>query len=105
MIRQPFIDLAVPLYHFLHAPFEAAYDFFFPVFFAEDTLDDEEVLSMPDILAADGVKITFTKTKMVYGIEDICFSYPVVSNETIDFFIKLKFTVVKIFVINKRYLL
>jgi hypothetical protein len=39
---------------------------------------------MPDILGIDRIEIALAKTKVVYGIKQIGFTYPIIPYKTID---------------------
>lgn len=57
---------------------------------------------MANVLSAYGIKVTLAKTEVINGVEYISLADPVVPDKTVDLGIKLKFTTIKILVIEKR---
>ena len=55
---------------------------------------------MVDVLAGNGVEITFSEGKMIDTVEDIGFSDPVIPHYTIYLSVKMKFCRCKILVIE-----
>jgi hypothetical protein len=102
MVRQPVINFTVPLDYLGHTAFQAAHNFFFVFFFYEGAVNDKKIFTMAYILGADRVKVALAKTEVVNGVQDICFSDAVIPDKTIDLCIKLKFTTIKILVIEER---
>jgi hypothetical protein len=49
------------------------------------TMNREEFLAMPHILGIDRVEIAFTKREIMYRIQQVCFSHPIISDEAIYF--------------------
>ena len=52
--------------------------------FQVSAMNAEEVFVMPDILGINRVEIAFAKRQVMDGIQQVCFSSPVITDKTID---------------------
>jgi hypothetical protein len=53
------------------------------------------------ILRAYGIKVTFSETQVIYGIQDIGLAHTVPAHKAVDLAIELKIPAVKIFILYK----
>jgi hypothetical protein len=94
MFGQPGIVFFIPLKLFSFIPLDSAVNIFlFPVI-VKFSLYDAKISIMFNILAIDGIEITFAQGQVMNGIQDICLSNPIRSNKAINPVAKLYFNLI-----------
>ena len=96
MIGQFLIFLAIPFHDLLLTAFETTmYVFALPIF-VEDAVDDKKISSVFNVLRCNRIEIAPGMRQVINGIQDIGLSYPVVSDQAIDFLVELKVFLIEI---------
>lgn len=101
MVGEFVISLSIAFDDFFHPLFKAAENPFFPVIFLKFPIYHKKILFVFYVLGGHGIKVAFSKGKMVNGIQNIGFAYPIVAHKTIYFGIEIEIFGCKVFIINK----